>query len=147
MRLIFDVIFSILPSSLFPSQLVGDGKTIAHAAVFAHQDQVMGYSPSMYAAGLAADPNIDYVGEVNNLNAALNNPSLAQASGIKAGGIKYMFIRSHVQDGSNDPFLSGNKVCSCVSVQFLISIRSNVDFDAASRVAAASLFARPRPSS
>ena len=103
-------------------QLVGDGKVIAHAAVFAHQDQVMGYSPNMYAAGLAADPNIDYAGEVNNLNAALGNPSLAQASGIKAGGIKYMFIRSHVQDGSSDPFLTGNKVRMRCSVNIVLFV-------------------------
>jgi hypothetical protein len=55
----------------------------------------------------------DYAAEVNSLSDALTNPSLAQASGIKVGNVKYMFIRSHVQDQSADPFLTGNKVqCS-----------------------------------
>ena len=44
----------------------------------------MGYSPSMYAAGLAADPNIDYVGEVNNLNAALKDHTALHAMPIEA---------------------------------------------------------------
>ena len=144
--------------SAFP-QLVGDGKTIAHAAVYAFRDSVMGYSPSFYLAcaevclprqwrcaiseepcteqelyhELAADPlalprnaytrlldqnpSYDYAGEVNSLAAAVGNPSLAQASGIKAGGVKYMFIRSHVQDQSADPFLAGNKGGAGISVR------------------------------
>jgi hypothetical protein len=143
--------FSALP------QLVGDGKTIAHAAVYAFRDSVMGYSPSFYLAcaevclprplrcansivlplelyhQLAAhppalprnaythllnqNPSYDYAGEVNALAAAVGNPSLAQASGIKAGGVKYMFIRSHVQDQSADPFLAGNKGGAGISVR------------------------------
>jgi hypothetical protein len=66
---------------------------------------------------LNQNPSYDYAGEVNALAAAVGNPSLAQASGIKAGGVKYMFIRSHVQDQSADPFLAGNKGGAGISVR------------------------------
>lgn len=134
------------------NQLVGDGKVVAAAAVFALRDQVLGYSPNFYAACAGVRSShffcpgsiafhsfvfqstktiqfnklcssdflcishthtqiqYDYTAEVNSLAGALANPSLAQASGIKVGNVKYMFIRSHVQDQSADPFLTGNKV-------------------------------------
>jgi hypothetical protein len=72
---------------------------------------------ALFAFCLTQNPSYDYAGEVNALAAAVGNPSLAQASGIKAGGVKYMFIRSHVQDQSADPFLAGNKGGAGISVR------------------------------
>jgi hypothetical protein len=98
------------------NQLVGDGSTIVAAGVLSPQGQAMGYSAKMYEEA-AKDAAYDYAAEGRNLVAALANPSLAQASGIKAGGVKYMFIRSHVQEGVSDAFLAGNKAGAGISVR------------------------------
>eukprot|EP00455_Lapot_gusevi_P033322 TRINITY_DN3641_c0_g1_i7.p2 TRINITY_DN3641_c0_g1~~TRINITY_DN3641_c0_g1_i7.p2 ORF type:complete len:100 (-),score=39.53 TRINITY_DN3641_c0_g1_i7:132-431(-) len=92
------------------SRLVGEGKVIAHAAVFDQSNQVLGYSPSFYASIPAEAQPYDYNAEVRNVVASLGNPANAQASGIKVGGVKYMYIRSHVEEKADTPFLVGNKV-------------------------------------
>ena len=96
-------------------QLVGNGSNVAHCAFFSHKDQVLGYSPNFYAA--CAGIEYDYAGEVNNLVAALNDPSKAQANGIKVGNVKYMYIRSHKDENSSDAFLVGNKGGAGISVR------------------------------
>ena len=64
-----------------------------------------------------ANPQYNYAEEVNNLVKALADPSLAQANGIKVGGNKYMYIRSHKDENSGDQFLVGNKGGAGVSVR------------------------------
>jgi hypothetical protein len=93
--------------------LVGNGALVSSAAIYAPQDQVLGYS-TQYFATLAGVADYAYTNEVNYVQAALEDPSLVvdQPSGLYLGGVPRAIDMAHPQ-GFAHSFLMGDDCIVC----------------------------------